>query len=69
MEKDKEIVFTHHWVTHFGWEPTIYDPSDFDEVELAGKNDNETIFYGRFSKAGNTHLLKGYYREIGNETL
>jgi hypothetical protein len=62
--KTKEIVFTHYWVTDFGWEPTIYHTSDFKEVEEAGKNDDGVIFYGRFTKSGKTHLLKGYYEEI-----
>jgi hypothetical protein len=62
--KAKEIVFTHYWVTDFGWENTIYLPSDFKEVEEAGRNKDEVIFYGRFTKSGKTHLLKGHYKEI-----
>jgi hypothetical protein len=61
-----EIIFTHYWVTDFGWENTIYQPSDFKEVEKLGENDIDgIIFYGRFSKSGKTHILKGFYK---NET-
>ena len=58
----KEIIFTHFWVSGFGWENTIYHPSDFEEVIEAGKNDEGVIFYANFDKNKKTHLLKGYYK-------
>jgi hypothetical protein len=59
----KTVIFTHLWVTTFGWENTIYSPSDFKEVEELGRNDIDgIIFYGKFCDEGNTHILKGYYK-------
>ncbi len=57
-----EIIFTHYWVSGFGWENTIYSPSDFKEVIEAGKNDEGVIFYANFDTNNKTHLLKGYYK-------
>jgi hypothetical protein len=42
-----KIVFTHYWVSGFGWENTIFLPSDFDSVEKLGENETDgTIFLG-----------------------
>lgn len=57
-----KVVFTHLWVSGFGWENTIFLPSDFEEVEKLGENTNDgTIFIGVNGNA--KHILKGYYEK------
>ncbi len=55
-----EVNFTHYWVTGFGWEETVFLPSDFIEVEEFGKDGNTIIFIG-IDNSGGKHILKGEY--------
>jgi len=48
--------FTHYWVTDFGWENTIFQTSDFKEVEKLGEN-KEGIIYLGISDNGKKHIL------------
>lgn len=55
----KKYSFTHYWVTGFGWENTIFQPEDFESVEIMGVNDKDgTIFCAR-AESGKYHILKG----------
>jgi hypothetical protein len=57
----RNIEFTHYWVTGFGWENTIFLPSDFIEVDELGVSDtNEIVFIG-INETGGKHILKGRY--------
>ena len=54
------VKITHYHVKEFGWESTIYQPEDFDELDLLGKTvHGEYVFTGIHD--GNHHILKGYY--------
>lgn len=53
-------VFTHYWVTGFGWENTIFQQEDFDTVEYFAHSETDgTIMFG--IKDGAKHLLKGKF--------
>lgn len=54
-------VFTHYWVTGFGWENTIYCPEDFQEWEEIGDNAEGIIFLA-VNERGGRHILKGCYQ-------
>lgn len=54
------VKFTHLWVTDFGWEPTIYQESDFELVDKLGWNAKDGyVFIGHTKETKN--ILKGYY--------
>ena len=58
-------IFTHYWVTGFGWENTIFINEDFENVEVLGYNKKDgTIFLAK-NKLGKNHILKGKF--IKNE--
>ncbi|WP_052444275.1 hypothetical protein [Flammeovirga sp. OC4] len=43
----RKIIFSHLWVSGFGWENTILDSDDFEEIELLGINEVDgEIFVG-----------------------
>jgi hypothetical protein len=48
--------FTHYWVESFGWENTIFQPSDFKEVEKLGEN-KEGIIYLGIAENSKKHIL------------
>jgi hypothetical protein len=50
------MKFTHYWVTDFGWENTIFQPTDFKEVEKLGEN-KEGIIYLGIAENGKKHIL------------
>lgn len=55
-----DMEFTHYWVSGFGWENTIFEPKDFESVEVLGFNDKDgTIFIGINGET--KHIFKGYY--------
>lgn len=56
------LNFTHYWVTGFGWEVTIFLPTDFVKVEYFGKGDGYLVFIG-ISDSGGQHILKGNYEK------
>jgi len=53
------IVFTHYWVSGFGWENTIFQPEDFSEVETMGYNDTDGYIFLGINEVGGKHILKG----------
>jgi hypothetical protein len=60
-DKKIKIVFTHIWVTNFGWENTILISEDFEELEhLCTVEDNVKIFTGKQKDSLNRIILKGY---------
>lgn len=52
--------FTHYWVTGFGWETTIFIPTDFIKVEEFGQGDGYIVFIC-INDSGGQHILKGNY--------
>lgn len=60
----EEVKFTHYWVTGKGWEVTIYQPSDFVEVEEMGYNPEDGIIFIGVSERGSQHILKGSYEKV-----
>jgi len=54
-----KIIFTHYWVSGFGWEPTIYQPEDFIEVEKMGENEIDGTVFIAINEKGGKHILKG----------
>jgi len=59
----KEIVFSHYWVTNFGWENTVFLPEDFTSVEEFG-TDKETnlVIFICINDRGGSQIIKGYYK-------
>ena len=57
----ENIAFTHYWVSGFGWEETIFLPSDFAETEELGRNDKDGIIFLATNDKGGKHIFKGYY--------
>ena len=55
-----DIEFTHYWITGFGWEVTIYLPTDFETVEEFGRDKDYIVFIG-VTDSGAQHILKGRY--------
>lgn len=57
-------IFTHQYISDFGFENTIYLESDFESVDELGRNDKDgVIFIGTFT-SGKTVILKGFYGKI-----
>ena len=56
---DEQIVFSHYWVSGFGWENTIYQPEDFETVEVLGNNKEDGTVYVAKNSSGTNHILKG----------
>ena len=55
----KKIIFTHYWVSAFGWENTVFLPEDFQTIEILGKNEKDgTVFICKNEK-GTNHIIKG----------
>lgn len=54
------IRFTHLWVENFGWENTIFSPTDFDSVELLGENEKDGKVFLAIQENGVQRILKGY---------
>jgi hypothetical protein len=50
------MTFTHYWVTDFGWENTIFQPTDFKEVEKLGES-KEGIVYLGIADNNKKHIL------------
>lgn len=58
--KEMKMIITHYWVSGFGWENTIFSPSDFETCEELGRDENGVYFIGINDKNAK-HILKGYY--------
>lgn len=56
---DNNTRFTHQHIKGFGWENTIYLPSDFSSVELLGVNDKDSKIFLVINQYGTKHVLKG----------
>lgn len=56
-----KIIFTHYWVSGFGWEPTIFQAGDFDNVEKLGENDIDGILFITKDEGEGNHIFKGRY--------
>ena len=56
-----DIEFTHYWVSGFGWEITIFQPGDFETVELMGENEQDGLIFIAINDTGGKHILKGNY--------
>lgn len=54
------IVFTHFFVSGFGWENTIYQYSDFVEVDILGQNEIDGTIFLAVNEFGGKQILKGY---------
>jgi hypothetical protein len=60
--RPKEVAeITHQWVTGFGWENTIFNPSDFVEFDLLGTNDIDGDVFLGITEKGGRHILKGLF--------
>lgn len=55
----KNANFTHYWVTGFGWENTVYLPSDFDSVEILGENEKDGTVFLCVNDKGGQQIMKG----------
>ena len=55
------VVFTHIWVSGFGWENTIFKTEDFIEVEKLGENEADGVVFLATNEKGGKHIFKGYY--------
>lgn len=55
----KNVNFTHYWVTGFGWENTIFLPSDFESVEILGENENDGTVFLCINDKGGQQIMKG----------
>ena len=51
-------LFTHLWVDDFGWENTIYNSDDFDNVELLAETDKDGKVYLCTFSTGARRILK-----------
>ena len=51
--------FTGYWVTGFGWEDTIFQPGDFETVEIMGENEIDGVIFLAINEVGSKHILKG----------
>jgi hypothetical protein len=60
MNKE-QIDFTHYWVSGFGWEVTVFLPSDFVEVKEFGRFIRDEIVFIGINQSGGQHILKGKY--------
>ena len=57
-----QVRFTHLFVKGFGWENTIYQEEDFEQVECLGANDKDgTIYQGTWDN-GVSVILKNERR-------
>ncbi len=56
-----KIVFTHLWVSEFGWENTIYCEEDFTTVELLGESEKDGCVFIAIQENSVQHIIKGYY--------
>lgn len=59
-----KIEFTHYWVSGFGWENTIYQVEDFENVEEMGYNDADGYIFLGVNEKGGKHILKGIYKDL-----
>jgi hypothetical protein len=50
--------FTHLWVDDFGWENTIFNSSDFPEVELLAETEKDGKVYLAIQENGKKRILK-----------
>jgi hypothetical protein len=57
----RKLVFTHYWITGFGWEPTAYVPSDFPFIERLGRNSEDGLIFLAKNSRGVSHIFKGHY--------
>jgi hypothetical protein len=57
----RNIEFTHYWVSGFGWENTIFLPSDFETIEEMGFNETDGFIFIAINNKGGKHILKGTY--------
>jgi hypothetical protein len=61
-ENTGEIVFTHLWSSHYGWEPTTCFPGQFSKVEFRGDSiPDEKIFIANNGLLIST--FKGYFKK------
>jgi len=52
------IIFTHYWVTGFGWENTIYNSDDFVDVTLFGESKEEGKVFICTNDKGGKQILR-----------
>ncbi len=55
------IIFTHLFISGFGWENTIYQQEDFKEIELLGENEKDGKIFIAVQDNGKIQILKGYH--------
>lgn len=55
----RNFIFTHYWVSGFGWENTIYLPEDFQTVEILGENEKDGTVFICINDKGGQHIIKG----------
>lgn len=55
---DDNLEFTHFWVDGFGWENTIYIPSDFERIEFFGQHEQEKVFMC-YTLSDTCHIVRG----------
>lgn len=58
--KEQLISFTHYWVDGFGWENTVYDSFDFQDVQFIGESEDEGKVYFCTNSLGNRQILRVY---------
>ena len=52
----KPLEFTHYWINGFGWENTVYQPYEFQQVEKLGENEEGIIFLAE-NEFGTKHIF------------
>ena len=64
---DYNLKLTHLWVDGFGWENTIFQPSDFlTIIEFPIAEDGSRIFYGYSYNAERTDVIARKFKGIVN---
>ena len=58
MKPMEGIIFTHLWVSGFGWESTIYQSEDFSEVELLAETEKDGKVYVAIQENGKQQVLR-----------
>jgi hypothetical protein len=62
---DSNLILNHLWVDGFGWEYTIFIPSDFISViEFPIKEDDSRIFYCYSYNAERTNIVPRKFKGV-----